>query len=130
MPPSLPPYALGAPSFPFRHLAAAAGRAPIGGTREVVLACFVVARLAADSPGAGLPAEGRAARAAGAKAWLGTLTLPVSVRAPLAACAEASAGEPSTSVAASVANLAEAAGSFLDAPSHAELDALAERLRR
>ena len=37
VPVTLPPYALSAPVFRFRHLAALAGRAPIGGAREVAL---------------------------------------------------------------------------------------------
>src|SRR5204863_7354540 len=48
VPVMLPPYALSAPVFKFRHLATLAGRAPIGGAREVALACFVAARLASD----------------------------------------------------------------------------------
>ena len=46
-----PPYALDAPAFPFPALAALAGRAPLGGQRETVLACFVAARLVRDSVG-------------------------------------------------------------------------------
>src|SRR5215216_5312955 len=48
VPVTLPPYALPAPVFRFRNLATLAGRAPIGGAREVALACFVAARLAND----------------------------------------------------------------------------------
>ncbi len=130
MPLSLPPYALGAPTFPFRHLATAAGRAPIGGTREVVLACFVVARLAADRDRDVTPMEGRVARAAGARAWLGTLALPPLLRGSLTQCADRSAdGEPAA-VGAALAALAQAAQSFLDVPSRTELELLAARLSR
>ena len=48
VPVTLPPYALPAPVFRFRNLATLAGRAPIGGAREVALACFVAARLVND----------------------------------------------------------------------------------
>jgi len=44
-----PPYALAPTSFRFPALAALAGRAPLGGQREVVLAAYVVARLAHDT---------------------------------------------------------------------------------
>jgi hypothetical protein len=44
-----PPYALEPLSFRFAALAALAGRAPIGGQREVALATYVVARLAHDA---------------------------------------------------------------------------------
>src|SRR6476659_6098372 len=82
VPVMLPPYALSAPVFKFRHLATLAGRAPIGGAREVALACFVAARLAADccDPALDLDEPARAARCAGAKLWLGTIAIPSPVR--------------------------------------------------
>jgi hypothetical protein len=124
------PYALSTPSFPFRHLAALAGRAPIGGAREVALACFMAARLAAErrpsSPE--LSDEARQARGAAARSWLGTLTLPAAVRTPLAKCIESSARGSVTALARDVAAVRSACVSFLDASSRAELDALAEEL--
>src|SRR5688500_148699 len=63
-----PPYALTTPSFEFPALASLAGRAPMGGEREVALACLVVARLAAGA--SALTSEVRGARAAAAKVWL------------------------------------------------------------
>jgi hypothetical protein len=131
VPQSLPPHALPAPSFPFRHLAALAARAPIGGAREVALACFMTARLASDQlGGGGLPEGGRAARSAGAKGWLGTLALPAPVRGPLARCMELSGvmEGAETALGAEVGALAEAAESYLDQPSRAELTALAAAL--
>src|SRR3954466_13058851 len=110
VPVMLPPYALSAPVFRFRHLAALAGRAPIGGAREVALACFVAARLVSDccdptldldeesraarlvsaccDPTLDLDEESRAARCAGAKAWLGTIAIPSPVRTPVAKLAD------------------------------------------
>jgi hypothetical protein len=127
---TLPPYALITPVFRFRHLAALAGRAPIGGAREVALACFVAARLVSDccDPSLQLDEESRASRCAGAKAWLGTIAIPAPVRAPVAKCAEASAVSNAKSMAALVTGLAKAAESFLDAAARGELDALASRL--
>lgn len=131
MPVTLPPYALSAPVFRFRHLAALAGRAPIGGAREVALACFVAARLVSDcfDPALALDETSRAARCAGAKAWLGTIAIPLPVRSPAAKLADASATADPDLMAPLVASLAKAAESFLDAASRSELDVLAARLR-
>ncbi|MDB4882066.1 MAG: hypothetical protein JWL95_832 [Gemmatimonadetes bacterium] len=127
---TLPPYALITPAFRFRHLAALAGRAPIGGAREVALACFVAARLVYDcsDPTMHLDADARAARCAGAKAWLGTIAIPGPVRTPVARCAEASALPASDATAALVRALAKAAESFLDPAARVELETLAVRL--
>jgi hypothetical protein len=128
---SLPPHALPAPTFPFRHLAALAARAPIGGAREVALACFVAARLAAEQlAGNGLPEVGLAARSTGARGWLGTLALPAPVRGPLARCMELSAAVDGagSALAAEIGALEKVAGSYLDQPSRAELAALATAL--
>ena len=98
MAPALPPYALAVPSFRFRALAALAGRAVLGGPREVVLACFVGARLAAALVRGAEPAltdEVRAARASGARTWLGAIALPASTRVPLARLIDAT-GRPAT----------------------------------
>ena len=130
MPVTLPPYALSAPVFRFRHLAALAGRAPIGGAREVALACFVAVRLVSDccDPTLDIDEAARAARCAGAKGWLGTIAIPSPVRTPVAKLAEASATADPTVMAPLVSSLARAAETFLDAASRAELDVLAARL--
>ncbi len=128
----LPPYALPAPLFPFPHLASLAGRAPIGGAREVALACFVAARLAADclTDRQDLAPPGRAARSAGARGWLGTLALPAVVRAPLLRCVETTADGSAASIAEEVAQVALAGAAYLDPGSLAELDLLAVALRK
>ena len=131
VPPTLPPYALSAPVFRFKHLASLAGRAPIGGAREVALACFVAARLAAewtatldDDP------AGRGGRCAGAKAWLATLALPATVRSSVVRCAELSIGGNAPELGRELAGLAQAATSYLDPQSRAELHALSAALGR
>ena len=131
MPHPLPPYALAVPEFPFPHLAALAGRAPIGGAREVALACFVAARLAADRrhDDNGITAPARADRSAGAKTWLGTLTIPAAVRAPLARCVEATAAAAPSAVARELTALSAAAAPYLDPVSRAELETLARELQ-
>ena len=93
------------------------------------MACFVAARLAAESIAA--PDEddsGRASRCAGAKAWLGTLSLPSAVRGPVARCAELSVRGQAGEVGTEVARLAQAAATYLDTQSRAELAALAASL--
>lgn len=130
VPVTLPPYALPSPVFRFRSLATLAGRAPIGGAREVALACFVAARLVNDccDPILALDGEARAARCAGAKGWLGTIAIPAPVRTPVAKLAEASANGHPEAMAPLVSALARAAGSFLDPAARSELDALAAQL--
>ena len=131
MQPPLPPYALPTPAFPFRHLAGLAGRAPIGGAREVALACFVAARLASDcaarSPD--LAEAGRSARSAGAKGWLGTLALPTAVRGPLLRCLESTVDGTPDALGRDLAELAAAGAAYLDPASRAELETLAASLR-
>ena len=130
VPVTLPPYALPSPVFRFRALATLAGRAPIGGAREVALACFVAARLVNDccDPVLALDGEARAARCAGAKGWLGTIAIPAPVRTPVARLAEASANGYPEGMAPLVSALAKAADSFLDPAARSELDALASQL--
>ncbi|MDB4913141.1 MAG: hypothetical protein JWM95_785 [Gemmatimonadetes bacterium] len=130
MPHTLPPYAIPAPTFRFWHLANLAGRAPIGGAREVALACFVAARLAADSV-VTLEEAGpaRVARCAGAKAWFGTLALPPAVRTHAIKCAELSVDAGAALLGQELGGLTLAASPYLDGPSRGELDSLASTLR-
>jgi len=132
VPVTLPPYALPAPVFRFRNLATLAGRAPIGGAREVALACFVAARLVNDccDPLLALDDEARAARCAAAKGWLGTIAIPAPVRTPVAKLAEASANGHPESMAPLVVALSKAADAFLDPGARSELDTLATQLGR
>jgi hypothetical protein len=125
----LPPYALAATSFPFRHLVGFAGRAPIGGAREVALACFVAARLAADHARSNDEEDtSRAARCAAAKAWLGTLALPAAVRTSANRCADSTIAGARQEIGRELKALSAAASAFLDTPSRAELEALAASL--
>lgn len=129
VPTIVPLYGLLAPVFRFKHLASLAGRAPIGGAREVALACFVIARLAAECVGAtDEGADARANRGAGAKAWLGTLALPTVVRTPAGSCVELTVAGATPALARDIATLARAAAAYLDVASRAELDALAASL--
>ncbi|HYD53194.1 MAG TPA: hypothetical protein VEA99_11220 [Gemmatimonadaceae bacterium] len=85
-PTALPPYAIIAPAFRFRALAALAGRAALGGPRELALACVIGARLAHALVPQRLSVDdaARAARAAGARAWLASAALPPATRVAMA----------------------------------------------
>src|SRR3954468_4683043 len=94
---NLPPYAVPPTEFRFPALAALAGRAQLGGDREVALALYVAARLAQDcySPSA-LSDASRAERASSARTWLSTFALPVAVKPVIARVIETTSGDPST----------------------------------
>jgi hypothetical protein len=128
----LPPYALSTPVFPFPHLAGLAGRAPIGGAREVALACFVAARLASDcaAESPDRVESGRSARSAGARGWLGTLALPAAVRGPLLRCVESTAEGSPRMIGEELAQVAAAGAAYLDPGSRTELESLAAALRK
>jgi hypothetical protein len=128
LPPAAPPYALAPTSFRFPALAMLAGRAPLGGQREVALAVYLAARLADDSiPARGLAHATRSERATGAKSWMSTLALPAAVRPALGKLVEASAGEPAE-VADAVRNVTSVTANFLDSNARSELDQLAATL--
>lgn len=128
MPPGLPPFALSPLSFPFRQLASLAGRAPIGGAREVALACFLAARLAADRLDGPLPDGSRVTRGTGARGWLSSITLPAPVRGPIMRTLELSASGSQAELAASLSSLSAAAADYLEPAARAELELLARQL--
>lgn len=121
---SLPPFAVTPNRFPFRALAARAGRAPLGGEREVALAAFMVARLSRDALGEhAIAGEQRAKRATAAKAWLTSLAVPAQARQALLHAIDATARD-ATAIAAAVTDVAKALAPWLDAASVAELRAI------
>jgi len=114
--------------FPFPALATLAGRLPLGGGREVALACLLVARLAASVSGREASAlPDRLTRATAAKVWLASMALPTATRAPIARCIEATTGT-GLQVAGALRSLVAAAGSHLDSASVQELERLARQL--
>ena len=88
------PYALEPTPFPFPHLAAMAGRAGMGGPREIAVACLVAAHLVRESccAGSSLSDDQRQSRAQGARQWLASAAVPPGVRAALVKLADATAG--------------------------------------
>ena len=124
-----PPYALEPLSFRFAALAALAGRAPIGGQREVALATYLVARLADDAVSdRQLPAAARGARAGAAKNWLASVTLPQTVRPALVKLIDRTAADSPSATGAAVRGVISVTASFLNAASRAELADLSESL--
>jgi hypothetical protein len=125
---SHPPYALSPTTFRFPALASLAGRAPLGGHREVALAAYLVARLAHDVlPERGLAQATRAERAGNAKNWLSTLALPTSVRPALARLVDASSGGR-PGVGDALRNVIAVADAFLDSAARSELEHLSAAL--
>ena len=120
-----PPFALGTPVFRFKALASHAGRASLGGDREVALACFGVARLAAGLLPPYLLAPGDlTSRIAATRQWLSSLTLSNPARAAAVSVIDAVAGGNRRSVVAALSGLIEAAVRQLDQASVAELHEL------
>jgi hypothetical protein len=91
--PSTPPYALAAPGFPLRSLAALAARASLGGPREVLLAAMQAARMVEGAAGPHqLPESLRRSRANAARSWLSALAIPNASRLTISRAIEASVG--------------------------------------
>ncbi len=126
---ALPPYALAEPVFPFRALALATSKAPLGGVREALMATLVAVRLAAASQGPGvLPAVLRAERASAARHWMGALTLPATVRTALGQLLDASVRDQPAALATALANVTEVTAPHLDRKARSELDRLARAI--
>ena len=121
------PFALDTPTFAFASLAALASRAPLGGAREVAIVAFTAARMADDVRTGGFSADERRARAAGAKRWMGTLSLAEPVRKSFLDLIGATEQDGATTAAA-LRRVIEVTGAQLDALSRADLERLARDL--
>lgn len=117
-----PPYALSTPRFRFRALAALAGRAALGGDREVALATLMAARLAAGAlPPQPLPQGVRITRATGARVWLTALALPLPIRQSLTRLIDATTSVDRDGLENAMRAVIELGSSQLDPLSVAEL---------
>jgi hypothetical protein len=120
--PPLPPYALATPRFRFRALAALAGRAALGGEREVALATLLAARLVVGAlPPQPLPQAVRATRANGARAWLASLALPAVLRQTFARLVDATTEVDREMLEPALRAVIDLTSSQLDAGALAEL---------
>jgi hypothetical protein len=124
------PYALETTSFPFPALGSMAGRAALGGPREVALACLVVGRLVVDgrSDTLALTPEQRRARALGAKHWLGAAAIPNAVRTALVRLAEATGAEEPDALKAALDAVMTVTANQLDSAARLELGRLAQTI--
>lgn len=133
MPASPPraPYGLEPIGFPFPALAAQAGRAPLGGPREVALACLLVARLVRDAceprgSESTLSKEQRQVRASGVKQWLGSAAVAAPVRGALIKLAEATIDSDRGAIMAGLGAVMAITANQLDPGARLELDRLAQ----
>ncbi|MEP6493142.1 MAG: hypothetical protein ABJF01_10730 [bacterium] len=124
------PYALSVTTFRFAALAALAGRAPIGGQREVALATYLAARLADDVRSArNLSPATRAERAGSARSWMSNLALPNTVRPALVRLVEASAND-TADTARALRVVIGVTATLLDSGAQSELERLATALEQ
>jgi hypothetical protein len=121
------PFALDTPAFSFTALATLAGRAPIGGARDVAIVAFATARMADEVRPGGLTAEDRQARAAGARKWIATLALPEAVKRAFGDLISATE-QDGAATAGALRRVMEITGPQLDAPSRSELERLAREI--
>ena len=125
----LPPFALATPTFRFKALASHAGRASLGGDREVALACFVSARLIAGLlPPLAIGSVDSSARATAAKQWLASLSVPSPTRTAATAAFDAVAGNNFKAAGKALKTLIEAGRAQLDQASISEMTELVNEL--
>jgi len=126
---TLPPYAVPAVEFRFRGLTSLAGRLPLGGERELMLALLMSARLSASCVGAHpIAVPLRVARSGGAKNWLAALALQPSPRGIVTRLVEATATDNRRALTAALDAVMQLAAPLLDPPATAELRALARSI--
>ncbi|MDX2183946.1 MAG: hypothetical protein SFW08_08180 [Gemmatimonadaceae bacterium] len=110
------------PRFAFPALAARAAGGAIGGARESAMAVLLICRLARDAQREpSLELGLRAERAQHARQWLGTLALPLPVRAAAGRCAEATAIADPSALATALQQLADVTGDTLGDDAVAEI---------
>lgn len=115
-------------AFPFPALAASAAAAPLGGPREAGLAVLMVCRVVADGATGDLDAALRRERAQAARQWLGTLALPLPVRAAAGRALDAAADGARDAVGAGLLQLLGTATAHLDEGAKGEIRRLVTRI--
>ena len=124
------PYGLEPTTFPFPALATMAGRAPLGGPREIALACFLVARVVADTSFGRetLSRDQRLERAQGVKHWLGAATIPAPVRNALSRLSDSTAKDDPSALKAALESVIAVTANQLDSGARLELGRLAQAI--
>jgi len=120
------PYSLAPTDFPLPALAAMAGRAPLGGPRELALACFVVCRMVDVAAWSALTLEQRKSRAQGTRTWLGSAAIPAPARTALAKLADALVTREPAPVSDALGAVIAVTASRLDPGARLELGRLAQ----
>jgi hypothetical protein len=107
-----------------------AGRSPLGGPREIALACFLVARIVGDASGrpSTLTPEQTTERAQGVKHWLGAATIPSPVRNALSKLADSTLSDDPTAIKAALDSVMTITANQLDPGSRLELGRLAQAI--
>lgn len=125
-----PPFTVDPPLFPFRALAALAGRAPLGGPRESALAVLVVARLVVRAlPPFPFTASVRTARSEAVRGWLTAVPgVSPTLRTALLRLAEATGVDDRNALASALGSVTDITAPLLDRAARSELDRLAQRL--
>lgn len=125
------PFAPPRAHFAFPGLAAAIGRAPLGGVREALAGAIMVARLAQGMrlphP---LPVDTRRARAEQMKGWLSALTVPAKTRSALLRAIVVSAQGDRMVMSEALTAVTDVTAAHLDRVARSELTRLAEFLRQ
>jgi len=125
----LPKFALVTPSFRFRSLAAAAGRASLGGDRETLLATLQLGRLCAGMlPPFELTREQTTERTENTKLWLSSLAVPSGIRSTAFGVIGAITGQDRARLAVAFEDLVKAAPAQLDEAARMELTHLIQEL--
>jgi hypothetical protein len=109
-----------------------AGRAPLGGPREMALACFLVARIVGERATASLDGalstEQWTERTNGVRHWLGSATIPVPLRNALSRLVEAAEGADRSGLRSSLDSVMAVTANQLDSGSRLELGRLAQAI--
>lgn len=125
----LPRFALAIPTFRFRALTAAAGRAALGGDRETLIACLQLGRLCAGIlPPYELSREVTLERTENTKQWLASIAVPSGIRSTAFGIFGGLTGDDRARCALAFEDLVKAAFAQLDESSRTELNALIHEL--
>jgi hypothetical protein len=126
------PYSLEPTAFPYPALAGLAGRAPLGGQREIVLACLLVARVVGDAATSSerLSPEQRRARAKEVSDWLAATAIPAPVKGALARLAEVTAADDRSLISTALDSVMMVTANHLDPAARLELGRLAQAVEK
>ena len=109
-----------------------AGRAPLGGPREMALACFLVARIVGDRASAqldeSLSPDQWAGRAQGVKHWLGGATIPLPLRNALSRLADSTVADDRSGMKSALDAVMAVTANQLDPAARLELGRLAQAI--